>query len=60
MDILMRDVVFADNIDCSRDEMRVVDFVRAVCSDDENRLRFRVGFNGYSHYNLQLVVSAPL
>lgn len=36
MDILVRNVMFADNVDCRRKEMVFIDLVRTVGSDDEN------------------------
>jgi hypothetical protein len=60
MDILMKNVMFPDNVDRSGKEMRVINFVWAVSADDENRLRFSICFDSRSDDNLQLVVCTPL
>ena len=60
MDILMKNVMFPDNVDRGGKEMRVINFIWAVSANDENRLRFRICFDSRGDDNLQLVVRAPL
>ena len=52
--------MFANNVDRRRKKVSIVDLVRAVSSDDENRLSCRVSLDGHRDNNLQFVVRAPL